>query len=504
MNLPWLAAISAGSFLITLLLTPLVRNAFLRSNLVDVPDGGRKLHARAVPRIGGIPIAIAYVAPFSLLALTSPPGTSPVHAMPFLVPLILSAGIVFLTGLLDDIMGLLPGQKLAGQLLAAAGAYFSGVRISSLAGYEVSGWFGFPLTLVWLVMCSNAFNLIDGLDGLASGMGLFATLTTLLAALLHGNQELVLLTLPLAGALVGFLRYNFNPASVFLGDSGSLLIGFLLGSYGVIWSQKSATLLGMTAPLMAVAIPLLDVCLSVARRWLRGQPIFSPDRGHIHHRLLERGLPHRRAVLVLYSVCGFYAALSLLQSVLSNQVGGLVILLFCLATWAGIQHLGYHEFDAAGRTLRSGDVQRLVQGQLSIQNFERRMRQAASMQECWQIILDSAQMFEVIRLQARLLDEDFESCGDDAGTPCWQLWIPLGGASYIQLCCAFGRRHGSGILIPWVESVRAQVPPRLEAVGRFRSAAPTDIGSLVQLARKVDVNQDGDLLPAETAVKEAS
>jgi len=503
MNLPWLAALSAGSLLITLLLTPLVRNAFLRSNLVDAPDGGRKLHARAVPRIGGIPISIAYVAPFTLLALASPAGASPVHAMPFIVPLILSAGIVFLTGLLDDIVGLLPWQKLAGQLLAAMGAYFSGVRISSLAGYELAGWVGFPLTLAWLVMCSNAFNLIDGLDGLASGMGLFATLTTLLAALLHGNQELVLLTLPLAGSLVGFLRYNFNPASVFLGDSGSLLIGFLLGSYGVIWSQKSATLLGMTAPLMAVAIPLLDVCLSVVRRWLRGQPIFSPDRGHIHHRLLERGLPHRRVVLVLYSVCGFYAALSLLQSVLSNQVGGLIILLFCLATWAGIQHLGYHEFDAAGRTLRSGDVQRLVHGQLTIQNFERQIRHAGSAQECWQLIFESALMFEVIRLQARLLDEEFESAGEETGAPGWQLWIPLGGTNHILLCCAFGRRHRSGILIPWVESLRTHVPPRLEAVGRLRTTGPTDVGSLVQLARKVEASQDGELLPAAGTAKEA-
>ena len=229
------------------------------------------------------------------------------------------------------------------------------------------------MTLVWLVMCANAFNLIDGLDGLASGMGLFATLTTFLAAVLHGNESLALVTLPLAGALLEFLRYNFNPASVFLGDSGSLLIGFLLGSYGVIWSQKSATLLGMTAPLMALAIPLLDVCLSVTRRWLRGQPIFTADRGHIHHRLLDLGTTHRRVVLILYAVCGFYAALSLLQSLLSNQVGGLIIILFCAATWIGIQHLGYNEFDAAGRTLRSGAVQRLVHGQLAIQAFEKRI-----------------------------------------------------------------------------------------------------------------------------------
>src|SRR5207302_8185636 len=130
-----------------------------------------------------------------------------------------------------------------------------------------------PITVFWLLACTNAFNLIDGVDGLAAGVGLFATITMLLAALLQNNVPLALATVPLAGALPGFLRYNFNPATIFLGDSGSLLIGFLLGAYGLIWSQKSTTLIGMTAPMMALAIPLLDTGLAIVRRALRGQPI---------------------------------------------------------------------------------------------------------------------------------------------------------------------------------------------------------------------------------------
>jgi UDP-GlcNAc:undecaprenyl-phosphate GlcNAc-1-phosphate transferase len=492
MTMQTLIGISIVSFFITLLLTPLVRNAFLKYNLVDEPDGGRKLHQRAVPRIGGIPIAIAYVAPYVLLLLVSSSGSDLFATMPLIVPLILSAGVVFLTGLLDDVIGLAPWQKLAGQLLAGVGAYASGVRISSIAGYAVADWLSLPLTLVWLVMCSNAFNLIDGLDGLAAGMGFFATLTTFLAAVLAGNQTLALVTLPLAGALLGFLRYNFNPASVFLGDSGSLLIGFLLGSYGVIWSQKSATLLGMTAPLMAVAIPLLDVCLSIARRWLRGQPIFSADRGHIHHRLLDLGITHRRVVLILYAVCGFYAALSLLQSVMSNQVGGLIIILFCAATWIGIQHLGYNEFDAAGRTLRSGAVQRLVHGQMAIQAFEKRIQSATSPAECWQAISESSKMFEVNRLQAQLLQEEFESDTARAGAPSWQVRVPLGESGFINLWFEFGRTHKSGILIPWVEALRARVPSKLQQIRRDRETAPTDIESLVQLAKEVAGGQHSE------------
>src|SRR5262249_46286320 len=149
-------------------------------------------------------------------------------------------------------------------------------------------------------------------------------------------------TIPLVGALLGFLRYNFNPATVFLGNSGSLLIGFLLGSYGILWSQKSATILGMTAPLMALAIPLLDTLLSLVRRFLRRQPLFVGDRGQIHHRLLDRGLTPRRVALIFYALCGIAAVFSL--TVATNQFEGLVLVVFCGAAWIGIQHLGYVEF----------------------------------------------------------------------------------------------------------------------------------------------------------------
>ena len=161
-------------------------------------------------------------------------------------------------------------------------------------------------------------------------MGLFATITVLISALMTQSLQLALVTVPLVGALLGFLRYNFDPASVFLGGiAGSLLIGFLLGCYAILWSHKSATILGMTAPLMAMSIPLLDVGLSIVRRFLRHQPIFGADRGHIHHKLLDRGLTPRRAAILLYLASGLAAAFSLLQSEVSpNEFQGLIIVLF--------------------------------------------------------------------------------------------------------------------------------------------------------------------------------
>ena len=180
-----------------------------------------------------------------------------------------------LLGLLDDLFHLRPWQKLFGELLAAGVAYGFGLHVEGLAGYAAASWLSLPLTVLWLVLCTNAFNLIDGMDGLATGAGLFATLTIVLAAVLQTNTSLALAAVPLVGALLGFLRYNFNPATVFLGDSGSLLIGFLLGCFGVVWSLKTATIFGIVAPVMAMCVPLLDVVLSVARRFHKGAPRFT-------------------------------------------------------------------------------------------------------------------------------------------------------------------------------------------------------------------------------------
>src|SRR5215471_5859670 len=327
------------AFLFSIVMTPYIRDAARRLGMVDRPDQGRKLHAEPIPRVGGIVIALGYVVSFSfiLLAPYRNVGFNIHTVVPRALTLMPAAGLIFLIGLWDDLAGLRPWQKLAGQVVAAGLAMTAGVRINFLQWHELSFWLSIPVTILWLVGCANAFNLIDGLDGLAAGVGLFASLTTLVAALLHGNLHLALVTAPLVGCLLGFLIYNFNPASVFLGDSGSLLIGFLLGCYGIMWSQKSATFLGLTAPMMAMAIPLLDVALSVVRRFLRNQPIFGADRGHIHHRLLARGLTPRRVVVLIYAICGVAGCLSLLQSVFQDKFGGAIMILFCVGTWLGIQ-----------------------------------------------------------------------------------------------------------------------------------------------------------------------
>jgi UDP-GlcNAc:undecaprenyl-phosphate GlcNAc-1-phosphate transferase len=441
------------AFLLSLVLTPMCRDLFRHMGIVDRPDADRKLHTQPVPHMGGVPIALAYVASFLLLPLF-PPQIVPIHFIHVLRAA--PAGlIIFLTGILDDLFGLKPWQKLCGQLLGAAWAFWAGVRIASVAGHDV-GWASFLVTVIWLIGCTNAFNLIDGVDGLASGVGLFATVTMLIAALLQHNLNIVLAlaTAPLVGALLAFLRYNFNPASIFLGDSGSLMIGFLLGSFGVVWSQKSATILGMTAPMMALGIPILDAGLAVVRRFLRHQPIFGGDRDHIHHRLLKRGFAPRRVVLILYGVASIGAALSLL-SVASNRLSGAIVLLFCAAAWIGIQHLGYSEFSTARRMLLAGTFQQALDAQLRLRSFEQELSAAGTIEECWESILETSQTFDFVEVRLNIADTIYHKrLRETDGDLCWTLRVPLPAGGYIN----FVRPHDSIVLsmgvAPFIDVVR--------------------------------------------------
>ncbi len=430
-----LIALGATALLLCLILTPLCRDLFLKFKLVDMPDNDRKLHDRPIPRIGGIPIAVSYVGALALMLVFAPAHAKiAVQHRDLLYSLLPAAGLVFLTGLIDDLIGLKPWQKLTGQLIGAIWAVSAGARIHLLDGQPYSAWITIPFSILWLVGCTNAFNLIDGLDGLASGIGLFATLTTLLAALLQGNWGLAMATVPLLGCLLGFLRYNFNPASIFLGDSGSLSIGFILGCFAVIWSQKSATLLGMIAPAMALALPLLDVGLSIGRRFLRNQPIFQPDRGHIHHRLLALGFEPRGAAIVLYIACGIAASLSLLQSSLSYHVGGLIIVLFCAFAWLGIKRLGYVEFSTAKRVLSNGGVLRLVQHEIYLSHFREALTKAQTQRECWTVIRNICKDLHFAAVELTLEGEHFEEVFDpSAALTAWLFTMSFGKKGSISL-----------------------------------------------------------------------
>jgi len=463
------------AFIISLVLSPICRDVFRSYGVVDEPDAVRKIHSHPIPRVGGLAIAVSYLLAY---VLVHPAEGSPLAQQVSLVwRLLPGAALAFAIGLVDDLFNLQAWIKLLGQLGAASLAVFGGVRILSIGGASTNAWWNIPLTILWLIACMNAFNLVDGLDGLAAGIGLFATLTVFAAAMMQHNMVLAVATFPLAGALLAFLCYNFNPATIFLGDSGSLLIGFLLGCYAAIWSNKSATLLGMTAPLMALSVPLLDAALAVVRRFLRRQPIFTADRGHIHHRLLDRGFTPRRVVLMLYGLCGLAAAFSLLQSVVHSFAGALIVL-FCVFVLVGIQYLGYAEFDLASRLLFGGELQRTVSAQLELRKFHAALAAAATPAECWEVIRENCPKFGFQQARFCLAGEIYEYSAGESAAPGWTARVPLANGDYAVL----ERPYASAILpmtvAPFVDLLRQTLTEKFAEITTSEAKSPVASPSL--------------------------
>ena len=415
-----LAVVSLEALAVSLILTPILRDIFRSYNIVDRP-GHRRVHVHPTPRIGGIPIAIAYtIAVLSLNGPTSTLGFDIWRLLP-------GAGIVFFTGLVDDFWSLRPVTKLLGQTAGAVVVFMGGLSIQTLGtGDPLPFWLNFPLTIFWLLLTTNALNLIDGLDGLCGGIGLLATLTMFGSALLHGNNELAYATLPLAFALCGFLFYNLHPATVFLGDSGALLIGFLLGCYGMISTQKTSTLLSFLVPLVALSVPLLDVLVAILRRTLRRQSIFAADQAHIHHRLLARGLTPGGTVMVLYLFAAVLAGLALLLT--APQVGrfrNLLLAFLGCAVFFGLRELQYKEFQLFGKIFLGGELRQSLQAKLKLDNLRIALAGASTPEAWWNVLSRSAAEFGWSRL-CWVGPQGLKEKMISEAEPAWTFLVPLG------------------------------------------------------------------------------
>ncbi|MCE0483268.1 MAG: hypothetical protein LV479_03405 [Methylacidiphilales bacterium] len=269
---------------------------------------------------------------------------------------------------------------------------------------------------------------------------------------------------PLAGALLGFLRYNFNPATIFLGDSGSLFIGFLLGCYGLLWSEKSATMLGMTAPLMALAIPLLDTSIAIVRRFIHRQPIFTADRGHIHHRLLDRGLTPRKVALLLYAFCALGAICSLVM-IASTSASGIVLVVFCAVTWIGVQHLGYVEFGTAGRMFLDSAFRRQLSARIALDGLERNLVAATTSDECWSVIHSSSRELGFAHVEMSLWGRTFSSRNGAPAGSYYSVRIPISDDDCLHVARVFGENSRVSVIGPFADIVRRTLTPKREASG---------------------------------------
>jgi UDP-GlcNAc:undecaprenyl-phosphate GlcNAc-1-phosphate transferase len=383
----------AGSLLLSFVLTKFVRDIAVRKEWLAPPDSGRHLHNEAIPRLGGVAIVFSFLIATAVSLLVnrylihSAPGFSLAPLSTILPPAIL----IFLLGIYDDRCDASPLLKFSVQALAGAMLFAGGLRILALPilfGTHQFSWLtGLALTILWVIAITNAFNLIDGLDGLAAGSALFSTLVVFVVALM-GNMSLIsLIALALAGAIIGFLRYNFNPATIFLGDCGSLFIGFMLSSLALFGSQKTPTIIAVAIPVVSFGLPILDTSLSVLRRLISGRPIFGADREHIHHKLLERGMSHRQVVIVLYGVSAIFALLSLFLLWPTGSTLGLVLAVLGTGIWIGVQHLGYLEFGELRRVaLRTVEQPQIFINNLAIRRAAEELKTAADFQELCRIV----------------------------------------------------------------------------------------------------------------------
>ena len=332
---------------VALLLTPAVIAFARRTGALDKPDA-RKVHVRPIPRIGGIGIYAAFMV--SILVQLTFVDLTPEY-MTSLIGLMVGGTIIVAIGIIDDYCDLPAKVKLLGQIIAAAVVVIGfDVRIDvitdPLGDYIYLEFLAIPATIFWIVGLTNTVNLIDGLDGLAAGVSSIAALTIFLVAMEEGIPPVAMVTIALAGAAMGFLYYNFNPARIFMGDTGSMFLGFMLAGISVVGAVKSAATIALIVPILALGLPILDTTFAIVRRARNHRPIFKPDKGHLHHRLLAHGCSQKQAVLLMYVVSALFGLCALALTAVSIQAAALIILLVAAAVFVGARKLGILGMDA--------------------------------------------------------------------------------------------------------------------------------------------------------------
>lgn len=391
--------------------------------LMDHPDGVRKLHAGSIPKLGGPAIYLGILIPAWWLAHVSGSTTTvAVLFREFTGPLlaILSGGTIALCmGLLDDFFDLRPRWKLLGQFIVAVIMYQSGMGIraisSPLGGSIELGLLGFPVTLLWFMGCMNAVNLMDGLDGLAAGICLFVGITLFLVSLHFNNLMGMVLLAVLNGAILGFLVFNFPPARIFLGDSGSMLLGFLVASFSLLGaSRKAEAAVALFIPIVALGLPIMDTAVAIIRRWYQHLPISTPDRKHIHHRLVAMGYSQQRAVLVLYAVSVVMAGFAVLITFGRNEVVILVVAALTIITFTTVRIFSGVQLLDVWQKLKSDKEthQRMVRVNNVLDIMTAEIGKAATVDKLWEACKAGFEKLEVdqagisLRLPA---GEDFYS-----------------------------------------------------------------------------------------------
>jgi UDP-GlcNAc:undecaprenyl-phosphate/decaprenyl-phosphate GlcNAc-1-phosphate transferase len=345
---------SLVAFAASLVLTAVVRAAARHWGIVDLPDGVRKLHGPPRPLWGGVAVYGAMVLALLSIHLGLAEGSAELTALS--TAWMVAAGFVCFVGSIDDLFDLHPRLKLALQIISVLPIVCLGYHVDRIVAFGCPidlGWLGIPLTVLWLVGCINALNLIDGMDGLASivGMSTAAMLGAIAAS--EGHAHVAIMAVVLAGALAGFLIYNLPPASIFLGDSGSMVIGLTVGVLGIQGAMKTSATLAITAPAVVMTLPMFDIAAALVRRKLTGRPFDTPDRLHIHHRLLNRGWTPWQVLCTLGALCLTTGAAATAATLFRRDALAWITAMTLVVLLIRLRLFGYEEFAMAKEAVRN-------------------------------------------------------------------------------------------------------------------------------------------------------
>lgn len=319
-------------FIVTVLVTPLVKKFAIKIGAIDKPNY-RKVHQKVMARLGGLAIYIGFLAGFIILQPESP----------YVLPILLGSFIIILTGFLDDMTELSAKWKLFGQILAAVVVVFGGVRVEFInlpfEGQLYLGWFSIPLTLLWIIGITNAINLIDGLDGLAAGVSSIVLITIASLAIFQGDVFVASIGVILLGSTLGFLIYNFNPAKIFMGDTGALFLGYMISVISLL-GFKNVTVFSLLIPVIILAVPISDTLFAIVRRLVQKKPLSAPDKSHLHHCLLRLGLSHKQTVLAIYAMTAFFGLAAVMLTMSTLWISMMIICVILIAIEFLVERVG--------------------------------------------------------------------------------------------------------------------------------------------------------------------
>lgn len=336
-----LAALLAAA-VVALITTPVVRSLAFRVGAVDVPKDSRRMHTHPIPRMGGLAIFFGFL----LSVLVFLPLTDQLRSM------LLGAVIIVVLGIFDDIYALPAKPKFLVQILAALIAVWGGNRIEFLSNpnifssepYWELGILAIPFTVIWIAAITNAVNLIDGLDGLACGVSTISSMTLLVIALIVSEPDVAIITAALAGACIGFLPYNLNPAKIFMGDTGSTFLGYILAVVSIQGLFKFYTIMSFAVPFLMLGLPIFDTCFAILRRLAKGQSPMAPDRLHIHHRLIDMGFSQKQAVATLYIISAILGLSAVVLTTSGTAKAMMFLMSLCVAgAVAAWIYMGRHD-----------------------------------------------------------------------------------------------------------------------------------------------------------------